>query len=150
MLPALRLKLRPSWRLAALLLLLNAAALAAVWVLMFPLWIRLAIAGALIAALIQALRRSALLLSPNAIVELGCTDDGRLDLIQRDGECLEAEVLPDTAVYRAAVLLRVRVGGRRSARSIVVFPDSAAPQELRRLRVWLRWKRPVSRAETSA
>jgi toxin CptA len=140
----LRLKLRPSRRLSVLLFSLHAAALGALWPLTFPLWVRLAIAAALAASLVRALRHGALLRSPDAVVEVDARDDGHLGLVQRDGVCVDAEVLPATAVYGWAVLLRVRVAGERRARSIVVLADSVDAESFRRLRIWLRWKRPVS------
>jgi toxin CptA len=142
----LRLTLRPSRRLAALLVLIHLVALAALGTLTLALWIRLALAVALAAALARALRRHALLQGCDAIVEITCAADGRLSLEQRDGTCRDAEVLAGSTVHPLAVLLRVRVAGRRAARAVVVFPDSVEDDEFRRLRVWLRWKKPVSRA----
>jgi toxin CptA len=143
---ATRLRLRPSRRLAVLLLALHFAALAALAALTFALWIRIVLAVALMAGLVRALRRSALLRSGDAVVELSCGEDGRLGCAQRDGARFDAEVLPQTAVYAAAVLLRAKPAGARRARSVVVLPDSLAAEDFRRLRVWLRWRRPVSGA----
>jgi toxin CptA len=140
----LRLKLRPSWRLAALLLVLHGAALGALWLLTFPLWARLSVIAALVASLVHALRDRALLLGGAAVVELDCGEDGALGFVQRDGTCLDAEVLPASAVHAGAVLLRVRAAGERRARSIVVLADSLEPEDFRLLRVWLRWRRRLS------
>jgi toxin CptA len=106
--------------------------------------VRWSAAAALVASLVQALRSRALLLGDDAVIELDCGEDGGLGFVQRDGTCFAAEVLPASAVHAAAVLLRVRAAGERRPRSIVVLADSLEPEDFRRLRVWLRWKRRLS------
>jgi toxin CptA len=55
------------------------------------------------------------------------------------GRWNEAEVQPGSYVSSWLVVLNLRApGGGRC--SVVLLPDSAAAEELRRLRVWLRWR----------
>ncbi len=55
------------------------------------------------------------------------------------GHWQEAEILPGSYVsgWLTVVILGAS-GGRR--RSLVLLPDAAAAEDLRRLRVWLRWR----------
>lgn len=140
------LSLRPSWSLAGLLLALHGMALACLVPLEIALWIKLAIVAALAAGLVPALYGTALLRSADAVVELELRDDGSLQIARRDGTRFDAEVLAATAVYAPAVLLRVKAAAGGRSRSIVVFPDTLPAQDLRRLRVWLRWRAQVSGA----
>ncbi len=55
------------------------------------------------------------------------------------GNWQEATILPGSYVSRWLVVLMLSENGRRR-RSLVLLPDAAAPDELRRLRVWLRWR----------
>jgi len=55
------------------------------------------------------------------------------------GQWHEAEILPDAYVSRWLVVLNLAEAGRRSL-SVVLLPDSAPADELRRLRVWVRWR----------
>ncbi len=52
----------------------------------------------------------------------------------------EAEILPSS--YVSDWLVVVNLGARDGrGRSLVLLPDCVAAEELRRLRVWLRWRR---------
>jgi len=47
-----------------------------------------------------------------------------------------------TGMLGAGGWLVLRLAGRDTRRILVLAPDSAAPQDLRRLRVWLKWAAP--------
>jgi toxin CptA len=55
------------------------------------------------------------------------------------GQWHEAEVLPGSYVSGWLMVVILGASGARR-RSLVLLPDSAAAGELRRLRVWLRWR----------
>jgi hypothetical protein len=55
------------------------------------------------------------------------------------GQWRDAEVLPGSYVSRWLIVLILGIEGRRR-RSLVLLPDSAAADDLRRLRAWLRWR----------
>lgn len=59
----------------------------------------------------------------------------------RDGsrQWHEAEVLDSSYVSAWLVVVNLGAGGRR-ARSLVLLPDCAAAEEMRQLRIWLRWR----------
>ncbi|MFP5382044.1 MAG: protein YgfX [Gammaproteobacteria bacterium] len=72
--------------------------------------------------------------------------DGRLQVSDEAGDWHDVEVLGDSFVSPLLIVLRYRIGGRK-ARSLVLLPDSADAEALRRLRVSLRW-RPRTRSDT--
>ena len=51
----------------------------------------------------------------------------------------DAEILPGSYVSRWLIVVVLGAGGQRQP-ALVLLPDCAAPEELRRLRVWLRWR----------
>ena len=57
----------------------------------------------------------------------------------RSAQWHEAEVLPSSYVSNWLVVVNLGAGGRRG-RSLVLLPDCAAADDLRQLRIWLRWR----------
>ncbi|MGP1681757.1 MAG: protein YgfX [Giesbergeria sp.] len=55
------------------------------------------------------------------------------------GQWHETEVLPGSYVSGCLIVVILGASGRRR-RSLVLLPDAAAAEDLRRLRVWLRWR----------
>lgn len=68
--------------------------------------------------------------------------DGRLQCLDDDdaAEWRDAEILGDSFVSTALIVLRYRTAGGQ-VRALTLLPDSAAADDLRRLRVSLRWTR---------
>lgn len=83
--------------------------------------------------------------SPRARLRMAA--DGRLQGLDRQGNWLDAEVLGDSFVSTALIVLRYRMAGQ-PMRTLTLLPDSAAPDDLRRLRVSLRWA-TRTRSDTS-
>lgn len=50
-----------------------------------------------------------------------------------------AQILPETAVLPGMIVLVLRIGGKRH--TMVLMADALNPQDYRRLRVWLNWRR---------
>lgn len=69
---------------------------------------------------------------------LRLTADGRLQGPDAGGDWRDLEVLGDSLVSTALIVLRYR-NAAGQVRSLTLLPDSAAPDDLRRLRVSLRW-----------
>ena len=132
--------LRPSRVLALALTIVAGTALACAWIslphLAFP-PIAAGIALAWAWHLAQALQwsRSAL-----HVLEF----DAKGGVRCRDAQGLwhEAEILP--GAYVSVWLILLILGTSSGRRSLVLLPDAATGDELRRLRVWLRW-RPARR-----
>jgi toxin CptA len=78
---------------------------------------------------------------------LRITADGGLQGLDAAAEWRDAEVLGDSFVSTGLIVLRYRIDGQ-SGRSLTLLPDSAPADDLRRLRVSLRWTRRT-RSDTS-
>ena len=133
----LTVSIKPSRVLALALTLMAGAALACAWISLPPLALAPVAAGIALAwasHFVQALqmdKRAA------RALELGALGHARW----QDGAGLwrEAEILPSS--YASDWLVVVNLGGSdRRHLALVLLPDCAAAEELRRLRVWLRWR----------
>ena len=74
------------------------------------------------------------------VARLRIAADGRLQCLDDTAEWCDAEVLGDGFVSTVLIVLRYRTPGGR-ARTLTLLPDSADADDLRRLRVLLRWAR---------
>lgn len=78
--------------------------------------------------------------------------DGRLQCLDDDeddaAEWRDAEILGDSFVSTALIVLRYRTAGGQ-VRALTLLPDSAPADDLRRLRVSLRWTRRT-RSDTAS
>jgi hypothetical protein len=133
----LTVSLRPSGVLALSLTVIAGAALACTWIslprLAFP-PVAAGIALAWAWHLAQALQRGA---GTVRALELAAKGNARWQ--DGLGQWHEAEILPSSYVSDWLVVVNLRAGGGRG-RSLVLLPDCAVAEELRRLRVWLRWR----------
>ena len=138
--PALQLDLRPSLRLAGLLLAVHALALAAACVSLAG-WPRVLVGlGILLSGsgcLAEVLQRSS-----RAAVSLELREDGGASWRDRSGAWHGGWLRSDHFVSAAFVVLGLDVPGH-GRKWLVLLGDSALPEDFRRLRVWLRWRRDV-------
>jgi len=136
--PTLQFDLRPSLKLAGLLLVAHALALAATWVSLAG-WPQVLVCfGILVSAagcLAEVLHRS-----PRTAVSLDLREDGRASWRDRNGEWHEGRLASDHFVSAAFVVLGLDQPGRRR-KWLVIMGDSVLHEDFRRLRVWLRWRR---------
>lgn len=114
------------------------ALLAVLLTVALPLWIRAAIGLAVILSLLRALRgwarHDAL-----AVLALEVSVRGELRALYRQ-QWGVAEVLDGSLVTPAICSLRLQLQDQTRV-WVLLLPDSADQHELRRLRVWLRWRR---------
>lgn len=101
-------------------------------------WVMAAL-GLLLCSLVYEMR-IALRVGNGAVVILRIARDNRFSIGLRDGRWLEGEVLGSTTVTAFLTVINLRVSGERRLRSVVILPDCMAPEDYRRLRVWLRWR----------
>jgi toxin CptA len=84
---------------------------------------------------------------------LRITADGGLQGLDEAAEWRDADVSGDSFVSTGLIVLRYRIDSQRldgqSGRSLTLLPDSAPADDLRRLRVSLRWIRRT-RSDTSS
>ena len=136
--PGLKIELKPSLKLAGVVGVFHVLALAAAW-LSLEGWPRVVVAcGLLLSAagcLSEILQRTS-----RAAVSLELLDDGRATWRDRSASSHEGRLGDDHFVSAALVVIRLdrTQGGRKW---LVLAADSAAREDLRRLRVWLRWYR---------
>lgn len=78
-------------------------------------------------------------LRPRTAARLRCHEDGRLELWDR-GAWRETAPQAGMVVLPGLTVLRLRPEGLGRSLSVVALPDSLPAEELRRLRVWLRWR----------
>lgn len=79
---------------------------------------------------------------------LRLTADGQLQCLDEQGEWGDVEVAGDSFVSPVLMVLRYRTPAGR-VRALTLLPDSAPADDLRRLRVSLRWARHT-RSDTSS
>jgi toxin CptA len=133
----LAVSLRPSRVLALSLTLMGGAALACAWISLPPLAFAPVAAGIVLALawhLAHALQRGE---GSARALELTANGDARWQ--DGSGQWHQVEILASSYVSDWLVVVNLGAGGARG-RSLVLLPDSAGADELRRLRVWLRWR----------
>lgn len=134
----LRIGIDPSPLLAVLLVIVHLIAGACVLIFLPAWWAAAILTAALCASLVFHLRRDALRLSGDAVIEVTLRDRGRCRLLTRGGAVLEGTVAGSSFVSGWFTVVNVRLDGK--LRSVAVMPDSAPAEERRRLRVWLRYR----------
>lgn len=132
--PRFHLSPRPSHRLAFLLVGLNALALLAVALLPWTWWVRIALASWVALVGQSALRCHVQRLSKRSL--LGFAWEGEQCTVFTPAGRLRAQLLPDSVSLPGFILLRFDTA--RGVHSAILLADSAASEDLRQLRVWLR------------
>ena len=137
----MKITLRPSRILTAILVLAHGAAIAMVALAGMPFWLELIAIAALVASLVFDVRQTALLRAPDAVITLEIASDDKLSIQTRRSEWIECEVLGSTYVTSFLTILNLKgIDSGRNTRA-VILPDSLDAEDFRKLRVWLRWKR---------
>lgn len=138
---AFDIRLRASYRLATVLTLAHAGAIALLWPLAPA--VQATAAAALALSLASALRRTALLKSSSAIIALEFAENGGVCYQTRQGPWHAARVLPSSVVMPELTILNLRCDDSGRVRHVVLMFDSADADTYRRLRVRLRWSRLI-------
>lgn len=136
-------ELKPSRRLGLLLLGMAALALVAVGLAALPAGTQLALGAGVIGLTAWNWRRAGVQGTFRLVA------DGRLQCRDGQGAWCDIEVLGDSLVSPALVVLRYRTAADSRVRCLTLLPDSAAADDLRRLRVSLRWTRRT-RSDTAS
>ncbi|MGA9164358.1 MAG: protein YgfX [Thiobacillus sp.] len=135
-------EIKPSRLLGLLLAGMLLLALAAIALAVLPGGVQLAL-GVAVAGLVGWGWRRA-----SRTARLRITADGGLQGLNEAAEWCDADVSGDSFVSTGLIVLRYRIDGQ-SGRSLTLLPDSAPADDLRRLRVLLRWTRRT-RSDTSS
>jgi len=139
--PPLQLQLRPSRMASVATLALYLMALPMPWLANLSAWLAACLSGAILLALLLAARHW----RQSQGSRLKLLADGNW-LLEEGGLATEYALGEGVYCTLGLVVLPLRAEDGRKRR-LLLWPDSTAPDALRRLRVWLRWglERPTSR-----
>lgn len=101
--------------------------------------VRLALLAWTAALALEALQRVVLLRGRRAVRRLRVQRDGAIEVESPSGVRTAGAVRPGSFVAPWLVALRWRPGNGMRDRTVLLLPDMAAAEDLRRLRVLLRW-----------
>ena len=130
--------IKPSPRLAILLVLFHAAVAIVVSVTAMPLAARLAMLILILLSLLYYLAHDALLLFPGSWREISFDRDC-VSVVMRNGSGFSGRVESKTAVSPSFIVLRIRPEGHRLPVFRAIFPDALGTDEFRELCVRLKW-----------
>ncbi len=133
------LALRPSRRLAAILIVAHAATGGLLLALSLPGWLTATGGILLLVSAFCGVHRYALLRGPGAIIALAFSDRETIRLTLGDGSAHDGHVLGSSTVGMTLTILNIALAGKRLPVHVVLLGDSLAVEDFRRLRVWLRW-----------
>jgi len=134
---AVKIEIRPSLILAGILGAVHSLALAAV-LLSLSGWAGYLVASGVVLSAAVTLAK-VLQLLPDSVVSLELYADGHASWRDRRGLWHEGGFGGDHYVSAALVVVGLRPAGRRT-RPLALVADSASAEDMRRLRVWLRWR----------
>ncbi len=133
---------KPTLWLGLLLAGMAALALVAIGLAALPVAVRLTLGAAVTGLAVWGWLRA----RPRAGLRIAA--DGRLQCLDDAMEWRDAEVLGDSFVSNGLIVLRYRTA-RPQVRTLTLLADSASADDLRRLRVSLRWARRT-RSDTAS
>jgi len=133
------LTLRPSRRLATILIVAHATTGGLLLAMSLPSWVTVAVSVMLLVSAACSVYRYALLRGPAGITTLVFSDREAIRLTLRDGSTHDGHVLGSSTVGITLTILNIALAGKRLPVHVVLLGDSLAAEDFRRLRVWLRW-----------
>ena len=136
----LSIRLRPSVRLAVLLGAAHAAGALGFWLAPIPRPLAAGATAVVGVSLVRALRRHALRISADALIELELRDDGSAAACSHAGGWADYRVDGSSFVSSALTIVNLRVPGSARLCSALVTRDNVDAEAFRRLRVWLGWR----------
>ena len=134
---ACRIALKPSWQLATILAGIHAAAAAGAVASLSGMPLLLIVVGVLLSAACTI--ADALLKLPSSVQDFELAEDGSGRWRDRGGREHVVRSAQASWVSSGLVVLGLQSGSWRT-RWVLLLPDSAAADPMRRLRVWLRWR----------
>ncbi|GAB7563327.1 hypothetical protein LG202_13660 [Methylobacillus methanolivorans] len=134
--------LGPSCVLAILFALIGLMAAVAIALLPWAWWIKLMAILSISAVTMWHIRRDAWQMHPISPLIIELTRDGKLWLTIRNGTRHAAQVQYSSLVTAKLTVLNLKLEHGKA--TCLITSDAVDPDEFRRLRVWLRWRREAS------
>lgn len=131
---------KPSYLLAAILLVAHVASTILLWILPIFWIIKCMISILIVISLIYYLRQDALLLAKNAITEFTLVEKNHCTVTTRSNVVFVCNILNNSFVAPYLTVLILQPEGNFFTDSIVILPDGIDTEAYRQLRVWLHWK----------
>ncbi len=132
-------RLKPSYYLAVLFLVIHGGAIACLCLLPWPWWTKLLLTLACLMSLITLFCQQVLLNNPHSIIEFWQQSAGRWQLRNNLDELKVLGLANDSVCTRYFVLLNFTVLNKKKIKSsLLILPDSLSPKDFRQLRRQLR------------
>lgn len=140
LLQAIHIKLKPSKLLLGLLLAISIVACVIIVSLPIALFLKLVIIALILASSAYFILRDALLLLPNSWQIVEVDSKGELTISNKNGLKFQPKLAASSFIHAACTILNFKREGFKFVLPAVILLSSAENEnELRRLRVWLRW-----------
>jgi toxin CptA len=131
--------LRPALKLAYLLALVTLAACVVLLLLPLHFLLKAGLALLILLVAVYLIARNVLLILPYSWASLVLNAQDEIVITQQDGKFFVCRILPDSVVFSYCTILRLKLSTSWFARNLVLVPESADAETLRRWRIWLRW-----------
>ena len=145
-----RAALKPSARLAAIIVAIHAASLCAITPLDLGIALKAALALLVAASLVRCTYENALLRTRRSVVAIEIRDQCFAAVETRKHGWRSARILNSTCVTSALTVLNLRVDGERITRHVLLVNGNVDADPFRRIRVLLRWSRHRQEADAIA
>jgi hypothetical protein len=140
MLQSIHIKLLPSKLLLGLISSVSIACCAILIELPLSLFIKLAIIALILASSAFFMMRDALLILPNSWQIIDVDNKGELTITNKSGKKFQLILAPNSFIHAGCTILNFKRNGFNFALpAVILLPSAENSDELRRLRVWLRW-----------
>lgn len=140
LLQAIHIKLIASKLLLGLLLAISIVACAIMISLPISPYIKVVIIALILASSAYFILRDALLLLPWSWQSVDVNSKGALTITNKHGQQFQPTLAPSTFIHAACTILNFkRKGFKFVSPAVILFANANNQDELRRLRVWLRW-----------
>ena len=140
LLQAIHIKLKPSKLLLGLLLAISIVACTIIISLPIALFLKLVIIALILASSAYFILRDALLLLPNSWQIVEVDSKGELTISNKNGLKFQPKLAASSFIHTACTILNFkREGFKFVLPAVVLLSSTENENDLRRLRVWLRW-----------
>jgi hypothetical protein len=127
---------RPSYFLAAFLLLIYLGAMLCILFLLIPWWVKIVLLCCCSIGLIVSLQKQVLFLGKKAVIKIWPEQDGKWCLLTREGEVWRAQLQGDSVVTRYFIILNFSVKEKHLRLSRILFRYEFEAERFRRLQLY--------------